>query len=983
MSIDRLWRAIAVLALLVTTAAPAVAQVQGGSITGTIRDEQGAVLPGVEVTLTGPAEKQTFTTSADGQFRFLNLAPGTYRVTASLTNFARLVRDEIALVVGQSVTLPITMKVATVQEDVTVSGASPIIDTKKTGTSTNFTQDELSKIPNSRDPWALLRTVPGIIVDRVNIAGNETGQQSNYSGKGALGRESTWTLDGVVITDMSATGASPSYFDYDAFEEIQISTSNHDIRQPTSGIGLNMIVKRGTNQFRGTARGYFTNDALEASNLPDELAARGITPDTADHNEQIADYGFDLGGPIFRNKAWAWGSWTTQDIRLGRQAGRLIDRTLLKTINVKGNWQATSKDMVSVLYFNGAKEKFGRGTGQAQREAETATWNQGNYYPESRPHGLVKIQDDRVLTPSMFLSAKYAYYGTGFSLEPRGGLDLPSARDAINSTTSGSTRAQFFLRPQHMFNADGNWFRGGMGGSHDFKYGIGYRRTDAFSQVIWPADKVQSRIESATSRVARLYREGAGTDRTQYFNLYVGDTFSRDRLTLDVGVRYDRQWGEALPSATESNGAYPNVVPGIAFAGYDAPFTWNDFTPRAGFTYALDATGRTLLRGSIGTSVGQLSNGTVGFSNPSSAVGFADYPWIDSDGSGYAEPAEITITPSPITFGGGFNPSAPTAVQSANILDPDLKAPLTTAATIGVDRELMPNLAVSVAYSWNRTTRYAYDPWNGVGPDDYELADTAATPGGQLTVDVPGRGPYSAVIYRPIPAAVTAGGNGRIRTNFEGYSTRYNGLDFTLTKRLSNRWMARFATSYNDATQHYDAANRVGAFGNPTSIDGFNDTLQIGTLVPQASATVDGGQMYQLSSGSGQGEVFINGKWMMNLNGLYQLPWDMEVAGNLYGKQGSPLPPVASVSLGLDGTHNVLLVSEVDDVRLDNVWNVDVRLAKTFRVGRSSINFAADLFNVFNNNVELQRNRVMGGTFNQLNQNLSPRILRFGMRVGF
>jgi hypothetical protein len=972
MTIERLWRAIAVIVLLAVTAAPALAQVQGGNITGTIKDEQGAVLPGVEVTLTGPAETQTFTTGADGQFRFLNLGPGTYKLTASLSNFARLVRDEIALVVGQSVTLPITMRVASVQEAVEVSGASPIIDTKKTGTSTNFTQDELARIPNSRDPWALLRTVPGIIVDRINIAGNETGQQSNYSGKGALGRESTWTLDGVVITDMSATGASPTYFDYDAFEEIQISTSNHDIRQPTSGIGLNMIVKRGTNQYRGTVRGYFTNDALEASNVPAELEARGITPDTADHNEQIADYGFDLGGPIFRNKAWAWGSWTTQDIRLGRQAGRLIDRTLLKTINVKGNWQATSKDMVSVLYFNGAKEKFGRGTGQAQREAETATWNQGNYYPENRPHGLVKIQDDRVITPSVFLSAKYAYYGTGFSLAPRGGLDGQTTRDAVNSTTSGTTRGSFFLRPQHIVNADGNWFRSGMGGSHDFKYGLGYRRTDAFSQTIWPGDKVQGRIESATNTVARLYREGAGTDRTQYFSAYVGDTFSRDRLTLDLGVRYDRQWGEALPSATESNGAYPNVVPGISFTGYKAPFTWSDFTPRAGFTYALDASGQTLLRGSIGTSVGQLSNGTVGFSNPSSSVGYADYSWTDLNGNGFADPAEITITPQPITFGGGFNPNDPTAVRSANIIDPDLKAPLTTAATIGVDRELMPNLAVSVAYSWNRTSRYAYDPWNGVGPDDYELASTVTAPDGR-----------SISVYRPIPAAVAAGGNGRIRTNFEGYSTRYNGVDFTLTKRLSNKWMARFAAAYNDATQHYDENNRVGAFGNPTPVDGYIDTLAIGTLVPQASAVVDGGQMYQLSSGSGQGEVFINGKWMMNLNGLYQLPWNMEVAGNLYGKQGSPLPPVASVSLGLDGTHNVLVVSEIDDVRLENVWNLDLRLAKTFTVGRSNINFAADLFNVFNQNFGLQRNRVLGGTFNQLNQNLSPRILRFGVRVGF
>jgi hypothetical protein len=515
------------------------------------------------------------------------------------------------------------------------------------------------------------------------------------------------------------------------------------------------------------------------------------------------------------------------------------------------------------------------------------------------------------------------------------------------------------------------------GGSHDLKYGVGYRTTEAFAQVIWPGDKIQGRIESATNQVARLYREGAGNDKTEYFSAYVGDTVSRGRVTVDVGVRYDRQWGSALPSETQANGAFPGLVPGIVFPGYEAPFTWNDVTPRAGFTYQLDASGRTLLRGSAGQSVGQLSNGTVGFMNPSSAVGYADYPWIgDLNGNGFADSDEINTSVDPSSFGGGFNPLAPTAVSSANRIDPDLKAPLTTAVTVGIDRELMANLGVSLSYSWNRTTRYAYDPWIGVGPDDYELAQT-------LTGTIPGGGDYTALVYRPIPDRVAAGGNGRIRTNFDGYSTRYQGLDFTLTKRLSNRWMARIAAAYNNPTQRYDPENLVGAFGNPTRNDGYIDSIVLGTLVPQASAVIDGGQMYQLSSGSGQGEVFINGKWMLNANALYQLPWDMEIAANVYGKQGTPLPPVVSTSLGLDGSHNVLVVSEIDDVRLDDVWNVDLRLAKNIRFARGNVNLVADLFNVFNNNVELQRNRQIGATFNQLNQNLSPRIVRFGVRIGF
>jgi hypothetical protein len=163
------------------------------------------VLPGVTVTLTGTDRTATFVTGSDGRYRFLNVAPGTYKITAEMSGFTTLAREAV-VVVGANVELPFTMRVGTRQENVTVEGTSPIVDAKATGTATNFTQDELSKIPTSRDPWALLRTVPGVQMDRVNIAGNETGQQSNFASKGSSRYDTVWTMDGVVITDMSATG---------------------------------------------------------------------------------------------------------------------------------------------------------------------------------------------------------------------------------------------------------------------------------------------------------------------------------------------------------------------------------------------------------------------------------------------------------------------------------------------------------------------------------------------------------------------------------------------------------------------------------------------------------------------------------------------------------------------------------------------------------------------------------------------------------
>ncbi len=360
--------------------------------------------------------------------------------------------------------------------------------------------------------------------------------------------------------------------------------------------------------------------------MPDELAALGVTPDTADHNEQISDYGFELGGPIVRDNAWFYGSWSNQDIRLVRSSGNFVDKTILKNMNAKGNWQATSKDMISVLWYLHAKEKTGRspGDGGITRDAEAATWNQGSSYVDGRPHGLTKIEDNHVFNSNLFMSAKYAYYNTGFGLDPLGGLDMQAGQSQVLNQSFGSTRQSLNIRPQHIVNVDTNYFLNALGASHDFKFGFGWRRTDAFSGTLWPGNMIlglQNNTNPQGGSIARIYREGAGSNRTEYLDLYVGDTISKGRMTLDLGLRYDRQGGKALPSDTQSNGAFPELVPGISFTGYDAPFTWNNVSPRAGLTFALDDSRRTILRASYSRYAGQLDTGIVGYSNPSGTSG--------------------------------------------------------------------------------------------------------------------------------------------------------------------------------------------------------------------------------------------------------------------------------------------------------------------------------------------------------------------------
>ena len=233
---------------------------------------------------------------------------------------------------------------------------------------------------------------------------------------------------------------------------------------------------------------------------------------------------------------------------------------------------------------------------------------------------------------------------------------------------------------------------------------MGWRRTDIFARTIYPGNNIVAYENSVTDFRARVYREGAGTNRASYVNFYW--------VTPSLWVGSRSTWAFATtgsvakhcPAPWPRNSAFGSLVPGITFSGYDAPFHWNDISPRVGVTYALDSENKSILRASFSRNAGQLTsvNTYIGYANPSSAAGWAEYPWTDANGDHLAQTNEVTITPQPLASGGGFNTANPTAVASANRIDPDFNAPKTTGVIIGFDRELMPNLALQVNYTYGR-----------------------------------------------------------------------------------------------------------------------------------------------------------------------------------------------------------------------------------------------------------------------------------------
>ncbi len=970
-------------AFVLATIVPAFAQVQGGSISGSVKDEQGGVLPGTTVTVQGVDATLTSTVNGAGQYRFLELAPGPYKVTVELASFATVTRDVI-VAVGRTVDFPVTLKLSSRGETIAVTAAAPIVDPKITGTAINFTSHELEKIPTSRDPFALMRTVPGVLLDQVNIAGNETGQQPNVLGKGSRQQDTTWAVDGVEITDMGAPGQAATYFNFDSFEELQVSTAGHDIRSRTGGVGINLVTKRGTNQFHGGARGYFSNDSLEGSNIPNELKAT-VTPQTADHTDRTSDYGFEFGGPLVKDKAWIYASLSQQDIRIFKRtitpAG--VDSTKLRNPQVKVNWQATSKDMVNFLFFNGYKLKDGRANPGNATTLSTfdATHHQDNAYTDNPMHGLWKIGDDRVINANTFLSAKYAYYNTGIALTPEGGTSAQAGRTFVGASQAyGSTSENLFLRPQHSFTADMTNFARIFGMSHDLKYGVGYRHVLAATRITWPGNGIVAIEQTATDLRAQVFRQVNGANEVSYLDFYVGDTLSLHRTTVDVGVRYDRQAGNALAATTEGSNAFPALVPGVIFGGYDAPFTWKNFSPRAGLSYLLDANGKTVARASYSRFAGQLAPSTVGTLNPStgSTAGSRTYRWNDLNGDRFAQANEVDLAQQLAVT--GIDPANPTALApSPNQLDAGLKAPVTQSFVAGIERELRPNLAVMVDYSYNRTTNLFGNltgnltPRVGVPLSAYIKGDT-------LTGTLPDGSTYSVPTF--IPTGVTAGS---ITRNVPGFYVDYQGLELNLVKRLSNKWMGRLTFGYNNAREHFtNVEGRYNTNGNPTPTP--------------AEPLIDGGQFAPTATVAGG--IFMNAKWQFNANGMYLAPYGIEVAANVFGRQGYPLPmyrgPIdlrqPAPLLG-DTSQNILVSPKIDTFRLENVWDTDVRVARPFRMRAGNqmldVRLVADVFNLFNANTALARVSNLGNlttpntAFNSLIKNMSPRIVRLGLVVGF
>ena len=941
---------------LMLVAAVATAQDFRGRIGGKISDNTGAVLPGVTITATSPAliQPHVQVSGADGGYRFVALPPGLYDLSFELSGFRPYSRHDIRVVINQTLTVDVQMSLASLQETVTVSGASPIVDTSTTTLGTNFTKELLTEIPNARDIWAAMSQAPGLQMTSYDVGGSHTGTQTGYRTYGFDDQNQT-KLEGIDTTE--STSANAGYFDFGSFEEFQVGGAGNGADGYAPGANLSISVKSGGDRFSGRWYSDWEGDATITDNVPDNLRVSRQKDESGffvrsplrrgNPIDRQYDINGNVGGPLWKGKAWFFYSYRLNDqYKTILGFDELARSKLSNKYTFKGTFQLGRSNQIIGFLNKREKLQNKRGIGPTQ-PLSAARFQSSRNYP-------MKIEWTSVIGNRAFLDVLAAQWYNFFPLRPTieaglydgpwgpGRQDLATG-NYFDGGANNSYQDQKRFKPQ--FYVSLSYFKEGWRGSHDFKFGYDWKRDRRSLFNDQPFDIFYRDRNGATSELELYNTPVTGINDVEYNAAYVSDTWTLgDRLTLNLGGRlehYRDGWPEQdfRPNghavlADWSNPAYRAFVSPQTVQAKDVART-TTFAPRAGLAYDLSGDNRTVLKVFWGMFRFNSADTLADQENP---VGRARlrYQFRDLNGNRLLDgPGELGRLLTTVG-GGGF-------VH----VDPDITRPFGTELSTNVEREVFQGLSARASYVYKniRNDWAEYDPLRAPSYTvPYEIDD----PGPDNTAGTGDDQTFQS-FDRPAGAA-----QDRIFTNPDGNDADFHTVEFALNRRLSNRWMllTSFGHTWSKMLHDTTGFGRFYSFRPARQLFGDEFGREISTF------------------------------WNYKVIGRYVLPLDVGLSGSWKFQSGQNYGRTISERFPGDGTQTVR-VEPIDTNRYPNVSILDFRLDKTISTGRfGRLTGMLDVFNVLNDAVATSF-RTTTVNYREVTVILDPRVVRFGIRFDF
>jgi hypothetical protein len=909
-------------------------------------------------------------TDASGVYRVPSLQPGEYSVKVELSGFAPVIREGVVVRAGQTTPLEFQLKVGGLTESVTVRGESPLVDTTRANVSVNLDAQLLETTPGGRDIWSIIEyKVPGLVMATPDVGGNQGGLQRSISARGTSNAQNTQMINGVNVGDPAAIGFAGYYYDPSSFVDVQVSSGANDITVPSGGIFINMVTKSGGNRTSGQGLFTFQNDATQWQNVDEDLQAQGLRPN-ANAVDFITNANFNIGGPLIQNKLFYFAAVNDQRIHVNvvgfpavPTSGLQEEPTDITSVIGKGTYQINSAHKISAEMHRQLYDKPNRGA--SNTNTPESTWHERDIL------AIYQGQWNWVINNQSFMDGRVSFNSIDFPLQLK--TDQQTLLDTItNIRTRANTQEARMIRERLQTSLNYNYYVPQfLGGRHEIRAGVDNAYTP---------DSVETLINDdlrLTYRSAPQGAAAAGPVQVQLFNtplfakravqttaLYFQDSFTLKRLTVAGGLRWERVEGWLPEQGNEPSRWFPEgTVLTTTIAGVVTPYTvqrsfaeyrniplWYNTSPRISGTYDVTGDGRTALRASWAKYYDVVGTGTPGGLNPNGLIQ-QNYVWNDLNGDLLFQPGEL---------GAASAPTVPLPYDRLSAgRDANLRRPNRDEFTVGIDRELRPNLALSV--SWIQ--REEHDPITNV--DNGKPFDRYT----QVTVPDIGRDGLSGTtddttitVYNemlPTQTSVT------FQTNDDRVAQRYKGIDFTLTRRFVGNWM--MLGGYTWSKTEVDM----------TSVFSPNDAFV-----------------------NAAGRPGIDRTHNFKMTGAYQAPWDVMIGGNFRLQSGEPITRTLTVT-GLNQNPGGITVNAEPRGNEVLPWlpTLDLRASKAFRFGGTQqLDLEVDMYNVTNANTVFGVRTLTGrinvfeggdGATRNIQQYLSPtgvlgpRIVRFNVVYRF